>query len=105
MADRIRENQTTVAKAAAPVAGRLDDKLAETTRSIQELLVTEISELSGDQQLVQLLRDTVAVNVDAFWSSIRHGIPIRNLEPATAALEYARKLGQTRQGTARAQCS
>jgi DNA-binding PucR family transcriptional regulator len=84
----------TVAQAAATVAGRLDDKLAATTRSIQELLVKEISELSGDQQLLQLLRDTVAVNVDAFFSSIRHGIPVRNLEPATAALEYARRLAQ-----------
>jgi len=58
------------------------------------LLVTEISELSGDQQLLQLLRDTVAVNVDAFFSSIRHRIPVRKLEPATAALEYARRLAQ-----------
>lgn len=84
----------TVAQAAATVAGRLDDTLGDTTRSIQELLVAEISELSGDQQLVQLLRDTVAVNVDAFFSSIRHGIPVRDLEPATAALEYARRLAQ-----------
>jgi sugar diacid utilization regulator len=84
----------TVAQAAATVASRLDDMLGDTTRSIQELLVTEISELSGDQQLLQLLRDTVAVNVDAFFSSIRHGIPVRNLEPATAALEYARRLAQ-----------
>ena len=84
----------SVAEAAATVASRLDDMLGDTTRSIQELLVTEISELSGDQPLVQLLRDTVAVNVDAFFSSIRHGIPIRNLEPATAALEYARRLAQ-----------
>jgi DNA-binding NarL/FixJ family response regulator len=84
----------TVAQAAATVASRLDDALGDTTRSIQELLVAEISELSGDQQLLQLLRDTVAVNVDAFFSSIRHGIPVRNLEPATAALEYARRLAQ-----------
>src|ERR1700758_5501195 len=84
----------TVEQAAATVAGRLDDALGDTTRSIQELLVAEISELSGDQQLLQLLRDTVAVNVDAFFSSIRHGIPVRNLEPATAALEYARRLAQ-----------
>ena len=81
----------TVAEAAAAVAGRLDDKLDVTTRSIQELLVTEISELSGDQQLLQLLRDTVAVNVDAFFSSIRHGIPVRNLEPATRATRGVRR--------------
>jgi DNA-binding PucR family transcriptional regulator len=91
---RFMVDRGTIAEAAATVANRLDDTLGDTTRSIQELLVGEISELSGDQQLVQLLRDTVAVNVDAFFSSIRHGIPVRNLEPATAALEYARRLAQ-----------
>lgn len=92
--DRILEKGPTVAEAAAAIAGRLDDKLEDTTHSIQELLVTEISELRGDPQLLRLLRDTVAVNVDALFSAIRHGIPIRDLEPPSAALEYARRLAQ-----------
>lgn len=83
-----------IAKSAAMVVGRLDAKLAEVTRSIQQLLVSEIEELRGDVQLVQLLRDTVSTNIDTFFSAIRHGIPVKQVEPPTAALEYARRLAQ-----------
>jgi hypothetical protein len=57
-------------------------------------LVTKIAELGGDPQLIQLLRDTVSGNVDTFFSAIRHGIPVTQVEPPTAALEYARRLAQ-----------
>src|SRR6185437_12219036 len=60
----------------------------------QQLLITEITELAGDAQLVQLLRDTVASNVDTFFSAIRNGIPVEHIEPPTAALEYSRRLAQ-----------
>lgn len=89
-----RTDRATVAKTAALVARRLDDQLEAATRSIQQLLVTEITELAGDAQLVQLLRDTVASNVDTFFSAIRNGIPIEHIEPPTAALEYSRRLAQ-----------
>jgi hypothetical protein len=83
-----------VAKTAAVIAARLDDQLEAATRSIQQLVVAEITELAGDAQLVQLLRDTVASNVDTFFSAIRNGIPVEHIEPPTAALEYARRLAQ-----------
>lgn len=76
------------------IASRLDDRLGEATQSIQQLLVTQITELGGDAQLVQLLRDTVATNIDTFFSAIRNRIPIEHVEPPTAALEYARRLAQ-----------
>jgi DNA-binding PucR family transcriptional regulator len=57
-------------------------------------VVTKIAELGGDPQLTQLLRDTVSGNVDTFFSAIRHGIPVTQVEPPTAALEYARRLAQ-----------
>ena len=44
--------------------------------------------------MVQLLRDTVSGNVDTFFAAIRHGIPVTQVEPPTAALEYARRLAQ-----------
>jgi hypothetical protein len=93
-ADGSRTDRAIVAKTAAQVAGRLDNRLEAATRSIQHLLVTEITELGGDAQLVQLLRDTVASNVDTFFSTIRNGIPVEHIEPPTAALEYARRLAQ-----------
>lgn len=94
MADGSGAADAIVAKTAALVASRLDNRLAEATRAIQRLLVTEITELGGDAQLVQLLRDTVAANVDTFFSAVRNGIPVEHIEPPTAALEYARRLAQ-----------
>jgi hypothetical protein len=94
MAGRSREAKANVAKTAALITSRLYDNLDGITHSIQQLLVAEISELRGDAQLLQLLHDTVAANIDTFFSSIRHDIPVRNVEPPTAALEYARRLAQ-----------
>jgi len=93
MADDSRDDEV-IAKSAALIVSRLDAKLGEVTRSIQQRLVTEIAELGDDMQLVQLLRDTVSTNIDTFFSAIRHGIPVKQVEPPTAALEYARRLAQ-----------
>ncbi|MCV7385753.1 PucR family transcriptional regulator [Mycolicibacter longobardus] len=93
MGDSARD-RAAVADAAATIVGRLYDRLDDITRDIQQLVVTEMSELGGDAQLLQLLRDTAATSVESFFSSIRHGIPVRNLEPPTPALEYARRLAQ-----------
>ena len=83
-----------VAENAALIVSRLAAKLDEVTESIQQLLVTKIAELGGDPQLTQLLRDTVSGNVDTFFAAVRHGIPVTQVEPPTAALEYARRLAQ-----------
>jgi len=94
MADGSPDDEAVVAENAALIVGRLAAKLDEVTQSIQQLLVTKIAELGGDPQLIQLLRDTVSGNVDTFFSAIRHGIPVTQVEPPTAALEYARRLAQ-----------
>jgi DNA-binding PucR family transcriptional regulator len=86
--------QGDAAGAAATIVDRLYDKLGDITSEIQQLVITEISELRGDAQLLQLLRDTVAASVEVFFSSIRHDIPVKYLEPPTPALEYARRLAQ-----------
>ncbi|QZA08073.1 helix-turn-helix domain-containing protein [Mycolicibacter heraklionensis] len=87
-------DRAVVAKTAATIVSRLYDKLDRITCDIQQLVVAEMSELGGDAQLLQLLRDTAASSVESFFSSIRHGIPVKNLEPPTPALEYARRLAQ-----------
>jgi DNA-binding PucR family transcriptional regulator len=94
MAERSREDEALVAKSAAMIIGRLDDKLAEITRSLQELLVRELAEISGDGELLALISDSVQGNLDAFIPAVRHGIPIDHVEPPTAALEHARRLAQ-----------
>jgi DNA-binding PucR family transcriptional regulator len=94
MAERSHEDEALVAKTAALIIGRLDDKLAETTRALQELLVSELSEIGGDGELLALVHDSVQGNLDTFIPAIRHGIPIDQVEAPTAALEHARRLAQ-----------
>jgi DNA-binding PucR family transcriptional regulator len=94
MAERSHEDQALVAKTAALIIGRLDDKLAEVTRALQELLVNELSEIGGDGELLALVHDSVQGNLDTFIPAVRHGIPIDQVEAPTAALEHARRLAQ-----------
>ncbi len=84
----------SVAASAATVVARLTDTLDAVTVRTQRVLVGEVAELRGDAQLVQLLRDNVAANIDTVFSAIRHGIPVEHVEAPTAALEYARRLAQ-----------
>ena len=94
MVARSHEEEALVAKTAALIIGRLDDKLVEITRALQELLVSELSEIGGDGELLALVHDSVQGNLDTFIPAIRHGIPIDQVEPPTAALEHARRLAQ-----------
>ena len=88
------DEATVVAESAAAIVSRLDQRMAEVTGSIQQMLVTEIADLRDDPQLLQLLRDSVDGNVATVFSAIRHAIPIEKVELPTAALEHARRLAQ-----------
>jgi DNA-binding PucR family transcriptional regulator len=94
MGGRSREDEALVAKSAALIIGRLDDKLAEIARSLQQLLITELPEIGGDGELLDLVHDSIQGNLDTFIPAIRHGIPMDHVEPPTAALEHARRLAQ-----------
>ena len=94
MADAGYQDAAVVARSAAAIVSRLDQRMAEVTGSIQQMLVTEIADLRGDAQLLQLLRDSVDGNVATVFSAIRHAIPIEKVELPTAALEHARRLAQ-----------
>src|ERR1700758_4093055 len=94
MAERSHEDEALVAKSAALIVGRLDNRLTELSRSIRELLVSELAEISGDGELLGLVYDSVQGNLDTFFPAIRHGISIDQVEPPTAALEHARRLAQ-----------
>ena len=89
-----QHDATVVAQAAAAIVGRLNDRMADLSGSIQEFLITEIAELRGDAQLLQLLRDSIDGNVATVFSAIRHGIPIDKVELPTAAVEHARRMAQ-----------
>jgi PucR C-terminal helix-turn-helix domain/GGDEF-like domain len=94
MAEAGDADGAVVAESAAAVVGRLDQRMAELTASIQRTVVAEIAELRGDAQLLQLLRDSIAGNVATVFSAIRHAIPIEKVELPTAAVEHARRLAQ-----------
>jgi hypothetical protein len=59
-------DEETVAQAAVAVTGRLVDKLPVITGTIKQSVVAAISELRDEEQLQQLLRDTVESNVEMF---------------------------------------
>jgi len=80
--------------AVAGIGTRLDARLTDITRSISELLVSDITELRDEEQLQQVLADSVAANVDAFFAAARHGISIDLLHAPAAAIEHARRLAQ-----------
>lgn len=76
------------------IAARLGERTAELSISVQNILLDEIAELRSDAQMLELMVDTVAANIDTVFSAIRHAIPIEQVEPPTAALEHARRLAQ-----------
>ena len=94
MAKSSRADAVVAADSAAEIIARLGGRLGDITRSLQQHVLTEVSEFRDDTQLAQLLKDSVEQNVDTVFTAIRHGIPIENVEPPTAALEHARRLAQ-----------
>ncbi|AFM17717.1 regulator of polyketide synthase expression [Mycolicibacterium chubuense NBB4] len=69
-------------------------RAATIIESVQRLLAAEIAELRGDAQLLDLMRASVAGNVETVFDALRYGIDIERIEPPTAALEYSRRLAQ-----------
>ncbi|MCW4354252.1 helix-turn-helix domain-containing protein [Hoyosella sp. YIM 151337] len=95
MAELDKERDAAVvAEAAAAIISRLDTRVSGVTATVQKHIVEAVSELRGDAQLIELLRDSVEGNITTILSAIQHGIPIEQVEPPTAALEYARRLAQ-----------
>jgi len=94
MAKSAASEDDAVGRAAVNIVARLDTRLADITRSVKQLLVDDIAELRGEEQLQRLLADTVEANIGTFFSAIRHGIPVEFVQVPTAAIEYARRLAQ-----------
>ena len=83
-----------VAPTVALVVDRLLANLGESVGLIQRRIIADIGELRTDPQLLELLRSSVAGNVETVLTVIRYGIDIERVEPPTAALEYARRVAQ-----------
>lgn len=78
----------------ATVAGALNDRLALITAAMRDVLAGRIEELQGDAAIIDLLGSSIAGNVENILHALRHWIPVENIEPPSAAFEYARRLSQ-----------
>lgn len=87
-------NQEAVLHHVHAVAAALNLRLAELSLSMTELLSTRIEGLDGDAAIVELLGSSIEGNVDNILHSLRHDIEVENIEPPSAAFEYARRLAQ-----------
>lgn len=87
-------DQNAVAEAAIGISQRLYDRLAETIGVIEDQVARESPELTADSPLLVLLHETVTANVDAYFSAIRHNIPVADIAAPAVALEHARRLAQ-----------
>ena len=76
------------------VAESLDARLPEIVRDMRDLLVASIGELGGDPQLVEMLQASIEGNVSTICHILANDIDIDNLQPTTAAAEYAIRLAQ-----------
>ena len=94
MGARARHDDAAISETSAVIMARLNDRLLEVTRAIQQRLATEIAELRDDSGLLELLGASVQGNVDTVFKALRYEIPIENVEPPTAALEYSRRMAQ-----------
>jgi hypothetical protein len=83
-----------VSAASAVVMDRLMSRQTAVSRTVQDALASDIAQLRGDTELVQLLGSSVAGNVETIFHALRHDISLDNILPPTAALEYARRVAQ-----------
>jgi GGDEF-like domain/PucR C-terminal helix-turn-helix domain len=94
MAVRSQYAESVVSENAAAIIARLGTRLADVTRTIYHTLTTEIPELRGDRQVLELLGSSIEGNVDTIFHALQYEIPLERVQPPTAALEYARRLAQ-----------
>jgi hypothetical protein len=88
------DDEADVAESVTLIIDRIGERAPDVIGSIQRYLTVEIVELRGDPALLELLRGSVAGNVETVFDALRYGISIERVEPPTAALEYARRVAQ-----------
>ncbi|MDH6195303.1 DNA-binding PucR family transcriptional regulator [Mycobacterium frederiksbergense] len=81
-------------EAIAVVMTRLIKRQAEVVRAVQRHLASDIADLRGDPEILELMASSVEGNVDTIFHALRHNISLENIEAPTAALEYARRIAQ-----------
>lgn len=88
------ERRDDVEAAIARVADEVSDRLPEVTRGMRAVLAQAISELVGDDRLMELLGGAIEGNVSTILHMLRHRIPLPEVEVPSAAVAHARRLAQ-----------
>jgi hypothetical protein len=76
------------------VASTINLRLVEVSEDVWAQVMETIPELRGDDVVVKLLAASVEGNVTTLLHLLEHGIVPEEVEPPTAAVEYARRLAQ-----------
>lgn len=72
----------------------MNRQLTEVTQDLLERLCAEVTEIAGDERLVQLMAASIEANVDTIVHMLRHGIDVGRTVAPSAAIEYARRVAQ-----------
>lgn len=78
----------------ATVAARMEEDLEGSSERVLVLLETEFTQMRGDRQWSDLLRASIASNIETNLHALRHGFPGDGIPPPAAAAEYARRMAQ-----------
>src|SRR5690606_30163823 len=78
----------------ADIARRLEQRQTVIAEAVTTRLANDIDLLAADPQLNELLGDSVYSNLTTILHVLANDIPLQNLHPPTAAVEYARRLAQ-----------
>src|ERR1700682_1857738 len=94
MRARAHSDEAAISEHSAVIMARLSERVDEVTQAIKRRLAADIAGLNHDSGLVELLGASVEGNVETIFHALRYEIPIENVEPPTAALEYSRRMAQ-----------
>lgn len=75
-------------------ADRMSDNLTDLAQELNGVLSTAITELRGDQVILELLRASIESNLETVAQVARYDLPSSEIKAPPAAVEYARRLAQ-----------
>ncbi|WP_291792658.1 MULTISPECIES: PucR family transcriptional regulator [Brevibacterium] len=86
--------EAEVRREIARLAAEMGSHAPRLAQEVHDFLAGRIDEIGGEASLIDLLHASVEGNVETIIHALRHRISLDNLEPPTAAFEYARRLAQ-----------
>ena len=89
-----RYDEAAISENSAVIMARLSDRLGEVSRAIQRRLATDIPELRDDSGSWNSSGRALKATSIPYSTPCGTRFPIENIEPPTAALEYARRMAQ-----------